>query len=70
MASESALRDELEKVLRKELKSVSAGGVDPETLKPYTLTDKCKIFDRVLKLEAIKAKLDGDGWGAGFADPK
>ena len=68
MASESQLRDELEKVLRKELKSVSSGVVDPETSKPYTLTDKCKIFDRVLKLEAIKAKLDGEGWGAGFAD--
>lgn len=34
----------------------------------YTLTDRCKVIDRALKLEAIKAKtVDGD-YGSGFDD--
>ena len=66
MANESKLRDELEKQLTKELKLVSTQD-DPETNEPYTITAKSKVWDRVLKLEAIKAKLDGEGWGAGFA---
>lgn len=66
MANESKLRDELEKQLTKELKHVSSQD-DPETQKPYTITAKSKVWDRVLKLEAIKAKLDGEGWGAGFS---
>jgi len=32
-----------------------------------TLTDKCKVVDRALKLEAIKAKLDDPGFGTGFS---
>jgi predicted house-cleaning NTP pyrophosphatase (Maf/HAM1 superfamily) len=67
MASESKLRDELEKQLTKELKHVSVD-VDPETNKHYTITAKSKVWDRVLKLEAIKAKLEGDGWGSGFGE--
>lgn len=31
-----------------------------------TLTDKTKILDRALKLEALKAKMDQDEWGSGF----
>jgi len=33
-----------------------------------TLTDKSKVLDRALKLEAIKQKADSDDWGAAFAD--
>jgi hypothetical protein len=33
-----------------------------------TLTDKSKVLDRALKLEAIKQKADFDDWGAAFAD--
>jgi hypothetical protein len=36
---------------------------DPE----MTITDKTKVWDRALKLEAIKAKLNDEGWGAAFA---
>mgnify|MGYP003340899529 FL=1 len=32
----------------------------------WTLTDKMKIIDRALKLEAIKLKADSDDWGAGL----
>jgi hypothetical protein len=35
---------------------------DPEA----TLTDKTKILDRALKLEALKAKFSDDEWGSGF----
>lgn len=35
-----------------------------------TLTDKCKVVDRALKLEAIKAKLDDPGFGSGFSNPE
>ena len=66
-AGKSVLRDALEDALTKELKRVS-GGRDPDTDKPFTLTDKAKVWDRVLKLEGIKAKLNEGEWGKGFAD--
>lgn len=31
-----------------------------------SLTDKTKILDRALKLEALKAKISDDEWGMGF----
>jgi hypothetical protein len=31
-----------------------------------TLTDKMKIIDRSLKLEALKLKMNDDAWGSGF----
>ena len=31
-----------------------------------SLTDKTKIIDRALKLEALKAKFSDDEWGSGF----
>ena len=66
-ASKSALRDALEEALSAELKRVT-NGTDPDTSKKYTLTDKSKVWDRVLKLEAIKAKLNEGQWGAGFSE--
>ena len=33
-----------------------------------SLTDKTKVLDRALKLEAIKQKADSDDWGSAFAD--
>lgn len=61
------LLDRIEQSLRKELDNLDDGS-DPDTQKPYTLTDKTKVWDRILKLEAIKAKLNEGEWGAGFAD--
>lgn len=37
---------------------------DPEA----SLTDKMKIIDRSLKLEALKLKVSDDAWGSGFMD--
>lgn len=33
-----------------------------------TLTDKMKVIDRSLKLEAIRLKADTEDWGAAFAE--
>ena len=63
----SKLMEALETALTKELKLVTSG-VDAETDKPFTLTAKAKVWDRVLKLEAIKSKMDGAGWGSGFTE--
>ncbi len=49
------------KALLKEVKS----GKDSDG-KAYSLTDKMRIMDRVLKWEAIKSKLDSPEWGAEF----
>jgi hypothetical protein len=35
---------------------------DPEA----SLTEKMKIIDRSLKLEALKLKVSDDAWGSGF----
>ena len=37
---------------------------DPEA----SVTDKVKVLDRALKLEALKLKDADEGWGAGFMD--
>lgn len=34
----------------------------------YTLTDRMKVYDRVLKLEALKQGVKGGDDGAGFTD--
>jgi len=31
-----------------------------------SITDKTKVIDRALKLEAIKLKMSDDEWGSGF----
>jgi hypothetical protein len=42
--------------------------VEVRTNPDLSLTDKMKILDRALKLEAIKLKADSDDWGAGLFD--
>jgi len=37
---------------------------DPEA----SVTDKVKVLDRALKLEALKMKDSDDAWGSGFMD--
>ena len=32
----------------------------------YSLTDRMKVCDRVLKLEGLKAKIEDVGYGTGF----
>jgi hypothetical protein len=53
------LDPELERAIRKLLKEVM-------TSTDATITDKMKVIDRALKLEAIKQKMTDDGYGSGF----
>jgi hypothetical protein len=57
---------ELEAALRRDLIRLTepARNGDPAP----SLTDKMKVYDRVLKLAAIKAKLNDNEFGSGFAD--
>lgn len=56
---EKGINPELEAAISKLLTEVM---VDPTA----TITDKMKVIDRSLKLEALKAKLSDDEWGSGF----
>jgi tripartite-type tricarboxylate transporter receptor subunit TctC len=56
---QKGINPEIEAALNKLLQQVMA---DPEA----SLTDKMKIMDRLLKLEALKQKADLDEWGSGF----
>jgi len=55
----AGLSPELEKAIASLLKKIMA---DPDA----TLTDKCKVVDRALKLEALKQKVQDDSYGRGF----
>ena len=57
----SWINPDLESAISKLLAEVMA---DPEA----TLTDKSKIIDRALKLEAIRLKASDAEWGSGFLD--
>jgi hypothetical protein len=56
---DKGINPELEAAISKLLTQVM---VDPTA----TITDKMKVIDRSLKLEALKAKLSDDEWGSGF----
>ena len=49
----------LEAAVAKALKEVMAD-------KQSSLTDKMRVIDRAIKLEALKLKVQEDGWGLGF----
>jgi hypothetical protein len=55
------INPELEKALNELLRQVMA---DPTA----TITDKMRVADRALKLEALKLKDSDSEWGAGFMD--
>ena len=57
--------DALEAFLVKMMDQADAGYADGD---PMSLTDKMKIADRVLKLEALKAKMDDSTFGSAFDD--
>ena len=56
---EKGINPELEKHINQLLADVMR---DPTA----SITDKAKILDRALKLEALKQKADMDEWGSGF----
>ena len=58
---QKGIHPDLEEAISNMLKAVM---VDPMA----SITDKTKVIDRALKLEAIKLKMSDDEWGAGFAN--
>ena len=58
---QKGINPDLEEAISNMLKAVM---VDPMA----SITDKTKVIDRALKLEAIKLKMSDDEWGAGFAN--
>ena len=58
---QKGINPDLEEAISNMLKAVM---VDPMA----SITDKTKVIDRALKLEAIKLKMEFDEWGSGFAN--
>jgi hypothetical protein len=56
---QKGINPDLEQAISDMLKAVM---VDPTA----SITDKTKVIDRALKLEAIKLKMSDDEWGSGF----
>jgi hypothetical protein len=57
----TGINPDLEKAISDLLQQVMA---DPEA----SLTDKSRVIDRALKLEAIRLKASDEQWGSGFLD--
>ena len=56
---QKGINPDLEQAISDMLKAVM---LDPTA----SITDKTKVIDRALKLEAIKLKMSDDEWGSGF----
>lgn len=61
MAKKSkGINPDLEDAISSTLKSVMNDSM-------ASITEKMKVIDRALKLEAIKLKMESDDWGSGFS---
>ena len=58
---DKGINPELEKHINQLLMAVMS---DPTA----SITEKMKVVDRALKLEALKQKADMDEWGSGFSN--
>lgn len=56
----TALGDSAETLLAKIIKDMEKDIKLPSENRKYTLTDQCKIFDRIAKFESIRAKIVDD----------
>jgi len=57
---QKGINPELETAIAQMLKEVMSDSM-------ASITDKTKVIDRALKLEAIKMKMESDDWGSGFS---
>jgi hypothetical protein len=57
---QKGINPELEGAIAQTLKAVMAD-------QTASITEKMKVIDRALKLEAIKLKMSDDEWGSGFS---
>ena len=58
---QKGLNPELESAVERLLQEVMA---DPMA----SLTDKCKVIDRMVNIEKLKQKLSDEEWGSGFSN--
>jgi hypothetical protein len=58
-SKDKGINPDLEKAISDALQAVMVDST-------ASITDKMKVIDRALKLEALKAKLSDDEWGSGF----
>ena len=56
----SPLGIEIEKTLKATLADMTKDAKLPKEQREYSLTDRMKVMDRALKLEAIRAKMEDD----------
>lgn len=63
--AERVLQTQLD-IIEKDMKESVKENRDPK----YSLTDLMKVMDRILKLEAIRQRMDDDGEGSFFNKPK
>lgn len=68
MAKSAKINKALEKVINDLLKEVNEKEEDDKGKKffKHSLTDRCKVIDRAIKLEALKMSQDDSGYGSGF----
>ena len=66
MSKKSKLMTELERSIQRLLAEVMKKHADPK--EDFSLTEKMKIVDRAIKLEALNAKLQSTEFGKGFFD--
>lgn len=57
---QKGINPDLEDAISNTLKSVMNDSM-------ASITEKMKVIDRALKLEAIKLKMESDEWGSGFS---
>ena len=57
---QKGINPDLEDAISSTLKAVMSDGM-------ASITEKMKVIDRALKLEAIKLKMSDDEWGSGFS---
>lgn len=60
----SKVNIELEKALAEELKSVTTK--DHEGNYKFSIVERMRVYDRALKLESIKLKIESPEWGEEF----
>lgn len=76
-AKPGKLNDELEKAMAEEVRLIrqkyaeddDATGRKKGEFK-YDVLERMRVYDRALKLEAIKLKVDGSEWGKEFGNEK
>lgn len=65
---DGAIDPALAEAIAAELKAVQEDLEKPKAEREYTMTDRCRIYDRALKLAQIRIKAD-DEWGGEFDLP-